>query len=132
MQQVPVELGINDLRSELARQSARQAELLAKISELEEQAANRAEREDPGESARNEIMRELTNAGAGKPGPLTVAQLMDQCNATKSKIHTHVNELEKKGKVWVRKSHDPVNGRPCTIVYPASMFQAIDGRRTQG
>jgi DNA-binding IclR family transcriptional regulator len=68
-------------------------------------------------------MRALSTARAGKPGSLTVAQLIEQCNLTKSAVHTHLKTLEKDKKVWKREENDPRSGRPCTMVYDARLIR---------
>lgn len=89
--------------------------LEAKLAALEERVAAGAE--DPGAVAREGILRALSKASNGKPGYLSHAQIEEQCKLTKSASHHHVNELEKAGKVWIRKTHDPKSGRPCFFVY---------------
>lgn len=105
-----IEQELNELRSLLASVSA-------KIVSVEAQAQSTASPSDPGEATRTMIMRALERADNGKPGYLSHAQLEAECNITKSASHTHVNELEKKGRVWIRKTHNPANGRPCFLVY---------------
>jgi hypothetical protein len=103
-----LELEINELRSSYARIEAR----------LSERA-----QEDDEPSPKDLIMQALSTARGGKPGSLTVAQLIEQCNLTKSAVHTHVKSLEKDRKVWRRDEHDPVNKRPCTMVYDARIVR---------
>lgn len=110
-----IEQELNELRSLLASVSA-------KIVSVEAQAQSAASPSDPGEATRALIMRTLETADHGKPGFLSHAQIEAACNITKSASHTHVNELEKKGRVWIRKTHNPKNGRPCFFVYhPAAV-----------
>lgn len=105
-----IEQELNELRSLLATVSA-------KIVSVEAQAKNGGGASDPGEATRESIMRALSTAKNGKPGSLSYAQIMSTCNITKSASHTHVNELEKRGKVWIRKTHNPESGRPHFVVY---------------
>ena len=98
---------LNDLRSMVARQAALLESLETRI----------AQKSDDGGGPRDLIMRALEGANSGRPGSLTMAEIIEQCKLTKSAVHTHVNELEKQGKLWIRKTHDPVNGRPCSRVY---------------
>lgn len=108
-----IEQELNELRSLLATVSA-------KIVSVEAQSKTDATPADPGDATRARIMRALETADKGKPGFLSHAQLEAQCKITKSASHTHVNELEKKGRVWIRKTHDPKTGRPCFYVYHPS------------
>jgi DNA-binding MarR family transcriptional regulator len=124
-----IEEEVNELRS-LVAQSASGASgvdvkaILARLDDVEARVRTQRTHEDPGEVARKAILRELGRANKGKPGPLTMAQLIERCKMTKSAVHAHVNVLEKRGEVWERKTHDPVNGRPCTMVYLASAIKA--------
>lgn len=118
-----VELEVNELRSLLARQSADAAErertMKAIIEGLEMQLATRPDKSDPGEEARALILRTVASANSGKPGHMSMARIGEACNMSKSKVHTHAIRLEKEGKVWIRKTHDPESGRPCAMVHHA-------------
>lgn len=126
MSKNPIELELNEMRSLIAQSASdispnNLRRLEAKLRELEEQVAG-AGSSDPGEAARSAIMKALAAANNGKPGYLSHAQIEAECKLTKSASHHHVNELEKAGKVWIRKTHDPVSGRPCFFVYhPAAV-----------
>lgn len=117
-----IEVELNELRSLIAKSASVAPpkvvkELEARLKALETRVAAGV---DPGEATRSAIMQALSTANGGKPGMLSHAQIQELCNITKSASHAHVNELEKKGKVWVRKTHDPQTGRPLFLVYHPS------------
>lgn len=120
-----IEQELNELRSLIAQSmpaNPKAAKALeARLAALEARVANSA---DPGVAARAQILRALATAKDGKPGYLSHAQIEAQCNMTKSASHHHVNELEKEGKVWIRKTHDPKSGRPCFFVYDPRALRA--------
>lgn len=124
-----IEQELNELRSLIA-QSASAAPpkvvkaLEARLAALEERIASGEATGDPGAVAREQIMQALATANKGKPGYLSHAQIETQCKLTKSASHHHVNELEKAGKVWIRKTHDPKTGRPCFFVYHPAAVRA--------
>jgi DNA-binding transcriptional ArsR family regulator len=115
-----IEQELNELRSLIAQSASAGASpktvkaLEARLAALEERVVAVS---DPGAAARDQILSALARAKGGKPGYLSMAAIGEQCKMTKSAVHTHVNVLEKAGKVWIRKTHDPENGRPCFIVY---------------
>lgn len=119
-----IEQELNELRSLVAKsvsanpKSAK--ELKARLDALEARVAASV---DPGEAARSQILQALAVASDGKPGYLSHAQIEAQCNMSKSASHHHVNELEKAGKVWIRKTHG-ANGRPCFFVYDPRALRA--------
>ncbi len=119
---------LNELRSMVAREAAerarRDAEQAELIKSLEAKLAEAADVSDPGERTRSQIVQLLATANDGRPGSLSKAQIGEACNLTKSAVHNAVNELEKKGKVWVRATHDPSNGRPCHVVYHPAAVRA--------
>lgn len=111
---------LNDLRSTIAKQAEH-------LKTLEARLAAGGDTQDPSEAACAEILELLATAKDGKPGSLTVAQLIERCKgeATKSKIHHHIKKLEKRGKVWKREENDPRSGRPCTMVYHWSLVKLL-------
>lgn len=127
-----IEQELNDLRSLIAQSASGdgrtkdaklRAELLTRLEALEARVQEGAAAADPGAAARAKIVAALSAANDGKPGFLSAAQLEVKCNMTKSAIHTHVNELEKEGKVWIRKTHGD-NGRPCFYIYHPKAVRA--------
>lgn len=117
-----IEQELNEVRSLIAQVSASAPKstvkmLEAKLAALEERVAAGESTKDPGAAAREGILRALAVANNGKPGYLSHAQIEAQCKLTKSASHHHVNDLEKAGKAWIRKTHDPKSGRPCFFVY---------------
>jgi len=105
-----------------AKQKDRElASVLARLAALEATVRAGA---DPDEAARESIVRALATAVDGKPGFLSMADLEKKCEMTKSAVHHHTNELEKKGRVWIRKTHDAKTGRPCFLVYHPSAVRA--------
>jgi regulator of sirC expression with transglutaminase-like and TPR domain len=113
---------LNELRSLLAAQSARESQMKQLIESLENRVQAVPVSDDPGDVARSAILRALSVANAGKPGFLSHAQIESECKLTKSASHFHVNELEKAAKVWIRKTHDAKSGRPHFLVYhPAAV-----------
>lgn len=123
---LPVEVELNELRSLVAGLKGRDAEMLkSRIDALEARFAEQASSsKDPGEIARDQIIQALSTANAGKPGFLSMADIETRCNMTKSAVHNHVNELDKRGKVWIRKTHNTSNGRPCFYVYHPAAVRA--------
>jgi hypothetical protein len=120
-----IEQELNELRSLIAQSASGSPKTMktleARLAALEERVR---EGSDPGAANRDAIMRALAVANNGKPGYLSHAQIEAQCKLTKSASHHHVNELEKAGKVWIRKTHDPKSGRPCFFVYHPSAVRA--------
>jgi len=124
-----IEQELNEVRSLIAQVSATAPKAMvktleARLAALEERIATEGAASDPGAAAREGILRALSTANNGKPGYLSHAQIEAQCNMTKSASHHHVNELEKTGKVWIRKTHDPASGRPCFFVYHPAAVRA--------
>jgi DNA-binding MarR family transcriptional regulator len=123
-----IEQELNELRSLVASVSTSAPPktvkaLEARLAALEERLASDSEARDPGEHARSLILKALSVANEGKVGHLSIPQIEERCKMTKSAVHTHVNELEKKGKVWIRKTHG-ANGRPVFYVYHPSAVRA--------
>ncbi len=120
-----IEIELNELRAAIAQSASAMAPKVRKA--LEDRLAALEERvgaaTDPSEAKRAAIMRALAVADNGKPGYLSSAQIEAVCNMTKSEVHVHVNELEKKGRVWIRKTHG-TNGRPTHYVYDPRAVRA--------
>ena len=120
-----IEQELNELRSLIAQSTSVPPKTLkvleTRLRALEERIA---ESSDPGAAAREGILRALSTANNGKPGYLSHAQIEEQCKLSKSASHHHVNELEKAGRVWIRKTHDPKSGRPCFFVYHPAAVRA--------
>lgn len=126
------ELNINDMRSEIARlselvtnpksASTPTAELMRAISVLTEQLgalklpAPLAEvpmtQEEVSAQIQAKILRALSTANNGKPGYMAMSEIEETFGLQKSAVHWHTNALEKAGKIWIRKTHDPKSGRP--------------------
>lgn len=121
-----IEQELNEVRSLVAQLSVNAPKgatkaLEARLAALE---ARMSESRDPGEVAREKILHALATADKGKPGYLSHAQIEEKFKLTKSASHHHVNELEKAGKVWIRKTHDPKSNRPCFFVYHPAAVRA--------
>jgi DNA-binding MarR family transcriptional regulator len=69
------------------------------------------------------VLRALAVANDGKPGYLSNPQLEERCKLTKNAVHHAVNALERKGRVWIRKTHGE-NGRPVFYVYDPRAVKA--------
>lgn len=124
-----IEQELNEVRSLIAQVSASAPKstikmLEAKLAALEERVAAGEIANDPGATTRAAILKALAEADHGKPGFLSMSSIEERCKITKSAAHTHVNELEKRGKVWIRKTHDPKNGRPAFFVYHPAAVRA--------
>lgn len=125
-----LEQEINELRSQVAafagkaKDQAVADRLLAQLESLEKRVAQTLEVADPGASARELVLRTLATADKGKPGYMSIAALEEKCKMTKSATHHHVNELDKEGRVWIRKTHDPKSGRPHFLVYHTAAVRA--------
>lgn len=122
------ELELNDLRSELARAlntSAAPVTLVdlaerLKLLEARVSGTEPATQEDVSERIREHILRALATADNGKPGFLSFVEIGEKCGLDKPAVHWHTNELEKRGKIWIRKTHDAKTGRPHFRAYHPS------------
>lgn len=107
-----IETELNHLRSILAQSATTLEALKAQVT------AQRAALPEPGIA--DVIMGHLATAAGGKPGHLTVVELIGRTGTTKSKIWHHLNALDRAGKIWIQQtSRGRKDGKKHSVVHHA-------------
>lgn len=112
-----LELEINQLRSLVAQQAAALKSIEAHVAAGRTRINGAAA---PTVAPADLIMSHLATANGGKPGHLTIEQLIKLTSLGKSALWYHINALDEQGRVFVQTTRrGSTTGRKLSLVHHA-------------